>query len=53
MYNKEQRIECDVTTCKHIDCGNNVCKLEKIKVSCNCENANSKDDTICSNYKEK
>ncbi len=50
---KDQKIECDVKTCKHLDSDNDMCKLNKIKVSCNCEEAKEKDDTICASYKEK
>lgn len=53
MKHKEQKIECDVKTCKHLDCDNDICKLNKIKVSYNCKKASCVDDTICSSYKEK
>lgn len=54
MKNKSQKIKCDVDSCKHNDCGENVCRLTEIKVgcSCNCSNPNCKDETICDSFEE-
>ncbi len=53
---KEQtntKIKCDVSTCVHNDCNVNCCKLEEIKVSCNCcgDEVSNKDETICNSYR--
>lgn len=53
MKRKEQKIKCDVSTCVHNNCDDECCKLNEIKVSCNChkDDVEKKDETICNNYK--
>ncbi len=50
---KNSSIKCDVTSCIHNNCDVNYCKLNEIKVSCNCcgDDVNNKDETICNSYK--
>ncbi len=50
---KNQKIECDVETCKNLDCDKKLCLLKKIKVSSSPEEAKTLDDTICLSYEEK
>jgi len=48
-----QKIHCDVISCKFNNC-NNLCSLKEIKVSCNKNDINTKSDTICNSFiKEK
>ena len=48
--NKNQKIKCDVTTCKHLDDDKCLCNLNEIKVSCCDKDASKKDSTMCSSY---
>lgn len=52
MKDNEQTIKCSVHDCKHCDCDDNKCKLDKIKV-CNCNGDGGKETTMCDSYKEK
>ena len=52
MKDNEQTIKCSVHDCKHCDCDDNKCKLDKIKV-CNCSGDGGKETTMCDSYKEK
>lgn len=47
------KIKCDVESCVHNNCKDNCCKLEEIKVSCSCcgDEVSSRDETICSSFK--
>ncbi len=45
---ENQRIKCDVCSCKHNERGEN-CALESIKVTCGC----GKDCTCCGDFCEK
>lgn len=47
----QQKINCDVYSCKHCDCDNRECLLEAIKVS-NCTNDTNKRATMCDSYKK-
>ena len=48
-----QKIYCDVIMCKFNN-HNNLCTLNKIKVSCNKNDVTNKSDTICNSFtKEK
>lgn len=53
MKKKDQKIKCDVKNCVHNNCDDECCKLNEIKVSCNCnqDSVHDKDETICNNYK--
>ena len=48
----DQKIECDVTSCKHLDDDTGCCDLPDIKVSCNCdpEKVKEKHETICDSF---
>ena len=50
-----QKIKCDVESCKYNDCGKKLCCLDKINVSCtcDCDSCNSKIETICDSFEEK
>lgn len=52
MAKKNQKIMCDVDTCKHNDCNNQICLLSAIKICCDCEDASCKSDTICDSFEE-
>ena len=48
---KKQTIKCDVHTCEYCNCDCDMCNLEEIKVKNQKNEAQNKDETICSNYK--
>lgn len=52
MKKDMQTIKCDVFDCKHCDCENVCCSLNKIKIS-NCNNNKDKEATMCENYNKK
>lgn len=52
MKKNEQTIKCSVHDCKHCDCDEDMCNLDKIKV-CNCRGDGDKETTMCDSYKEK
>ena len=52
MAKKNQKIKCNVETCKHNDCEQELCQLSEIKVGCGCDDTNCKDDTICVSFEE-
>ncbi len=47
---KNQKIGCDVESCKHCNCDDHECLLKEIKVSNDCKCADSKKDTICDSF---
>ena len=47
---KNQKIDCEVESCKHCNCDNHECLLKKIKVSNGSSCVNSKKDTICESF---
>lgn len=49
MSNKNQKINCDVFDCKHCNCDDCLCELEKIRV-CNCNYNCDKESTMCDSY---
>ncbi len=53
MKSKDQKIECNVESCKHLDCECNRCNLKSIKVTCMNEEESTMDNTVCSSYEEK
>jgi len=53
MKNNNQKIGCTVDSCKYNNHEVKECTLEKIKVGCNSESADCKDDTICDSYDKK
>ena len=52
---RNQKINCNVSTCTFNDCNNSECSLNEIKVSCDYNNdkVKEKSDTICSSFKTK
>lgn len=48
----EQKIKCDVESCKHQSTDTGCCCLKEIKVSCSCgcNEAEEKDVTICESF---
>lgn len=52
MKKKNQKIKCDVESCKHNNCDEMVCELSEIKVGCGCKCPNCKDDTVCDSFEE-
>ena len=50
---KNQKIGCNVESCKYNDCDYKQCILSEIKVSSDCEYAEEKNDTICDSYELK
>ncbi len=49
-----QKIKCDVESCKFNNCDCQECTLKEIKVSCDCANdeVSSKSETICGSFVE-
>jgi len=52
MKNKNQKIKCNVDTCKFNNYDEKLCSLSEIKVGCDCDKANNKCDTICSSFEK-
>lgn len=50
MKDSNQKINCDVTSCKYNDSDEELCTLEEIKVSNEDESSEEKKDTICDSY---
>jgi len=52
MSNKNQTIKCDVNSCKFNDKKNKLCSLDKISISCTCDNDNCHrwEETICGSF---
>ena len=50
MEDSNQKINCDVTSCKYNDADEELCTLEEIKVSNQKDNSEEKEDTICDSY---
>lgn len=52
MEENNQKIKCEVTSCKYNVNGDEDCKLQQITVKPFPENASeTPDETVCSNYK--
>lgn len=54
---KEQKIKCDVKSCRYNDQKDEMCDLTEIKVGCepagnNAESANETSDTVCKSFKK-
>lgn len=49
---KDQKIKCDVESCKYNANDKKLCELDEIKVSCTCDNndVEEKKDTICQSF---
>lgn len=46
-----QKIKCDVENCKYNDLSDEMCQLDEIKVSCDCNNNEAdRKDTICKSF---
>lgn len=45
---KNEKIKCDVDTCKHYK--DQCCMLKEITVGCSCTDPECKDETICKNF---
>lgn len=46
-----QKIKCDVENCKYNDNSDEMCELDEIKVSCDCNNDKAdKENTICNSF---
>jgi hypothetical protein len=52
MKKYNQKIKCDVDSCKHNDCREKMCQLHEVKVGCGCKVPNCKDDTVCDSFEE-
>lgn len=50
MKKNNQKIKCNVESCKYNDCDCKLCTLKEIEVSSDCRKAEEKDDTICDSY---
>ena len=50
MKDNNQKINCDVTSCKYNDSDEELCTLDEIKVSNEDETSEEKEDTICASY---
>lgn len=50
--NEEQKISCNVESCKHQETETGCCNLKEIKVSCTCDcnDAKEKDVTVCESF---
>lgn len=47
----KQNIKCDVENCKFNDNSTEMCELDEIKVSCDCNNNEAeKENTICNSF---
>ncbi len=52
MKKNDQKIKCDVETCKYNNCQKNCCTLEEILVSCDCDDPSCQRDTICGSFEK-
>ena len=45
-------IKCDVASCDHNNCEEGTCQLDKVDISCSCENDKCMDscETICQSF---
>lgn len=52
MKKKEsnQKIGCEVESCKHCNCDKHECLLQEIKVANDCNCVDCKQDTLCDSY---
>ena len=52
MSKENNNIKCDVESCKHNE--EKKCNLDEVKISCTCENneCNCIDETICESFEE-
>ena len=57
MVKKQQKINCNVSSCEYNNCKSSECTLNEIKVSCdydcNKNNVTEKSETICSSFQIK
>lgn len=51
MKKINQKIKCDVDSCKYNDCSEKRCQLNEIKISCDYR-ADCKDETICDSFEK-
>lgn len=51
MFNKNQKINCEVYDCKYCNKDKEICELSKITVT-KVGNADVKEDTVCDSYKK-
>lgn len=51
--NKQTKVKCNVSNCKHNEC--DCCNLEKLDISCTCPGCDctDKEETICKSFQEK
>ena len=50
---QNQKIGCNVNSCKYNNCDSEQCELNEIKIASEHKNAENKTDTICDSYKTK
>ena len=43
-------ISCDVETCKHNNCEDGMCELESIQVTCNNDECECTESTVCDSF---
>lgn len=49
--NTNKKINCNVEMCIHNNLENKECELKEIIVSCNCDKAKDKNETVCDSFK--
>ena len=54
MKKENQTIKCDVHSCVHCNCDENVCKLREIEVQkqCGCDSPCTCRETVCGSFKK-
>lgn len=53
MKKQNQKIGCEVESCKHLNCDEHICSLNEIKVANKNGQADCKEETICDSYDKK
>jgi len=53
MNKNNQNIKCNVSKCKFNNTNDELCELDEIKISCDCDKCDCKEKTICYSYKER
>jgi len=53
MSKGNQKIGCEVNTCKYWNCDEHICSLKEIKVANKESEADCKEDAICASYDKK
>lgn len=55
MKNNNQTIKCNVTNCKYNNDAEYLCTLNKINISCTCNQSDCKNkkETICDSFSQK